>query len=271
MARSILAIAAAVAVGMAVTDASAEVPLVTGSAVYGLSIEGDGGGAMGGVEGSMTMTITLACDTYRSVTSLDADFDGPMGSLPLSIKSDVLENADSLVFDIRGAFALAEIERAKGTATRTDGGISVKLNEPAKETRSVEGDVVFPLAMISAAVEAAKAGETLIDFVTYDGSSNGRGVWLVSVTIGPAPEPGEDDSGEEALFAAGLGFADMQRWQMTFSYYPRDATGDVTPSFSSRAVVYENGFAQAASYDFGEFALQLTLDEFSPIPPEPCR
>jgi hypothetical protein len=269
MRRSILIVAAAAAAGMAATQASAEVALVTGSAVYGLSLEDDSG-AMGGVKGSMTAAVTLDCDTYRSVTSLDADLEGPMGTLPLAMKGDVLENDDSLVFDIRGKFATMEIERAKGTATRTDDGIAVELTEPETTTRTVEGDIIFPLAMLRAAVEAAKAGETLVDFALYDGSGYGRDVWLVSVTIGAAPEAGDDDSGEEALFAAGLGFADMQRWQMAFSYYPSDATGDLTPTFSSRAVVYENGFAQAASYDFGEFALRLKLEEFSPVPPEPC-
>ena len=269
MTRTLLAVAAAGVAGLVEAAGAAAAPaLVTGSAVYGLSLE-DESGTMGGVTGSMTAVLTRDCDTYRSTTSLVADFEGPMGSLPLDMESDVYEKADSLVFDIRGEFASMEIERARGEATRTDGGIAVALTEPKTETRTVDGDVIFPLAMMGAAVAAAKAGKTLVDFSVYDGSGHGRDVWLVSVTIGAAPESG-DESGDDALFAAGLGFSGMDRWQMGFSYYPADATGDLTPAFSSSAVVYENGFAQAASYDFGEFALRLKLEEFSSIPPEPC-
>ena len=122
--------------------------------------------------------------------------------------------------------------------------------------------------MLEAAIAAAKAGETFREFRTFDGTGSGEEVWTVSVLITPA---GADDENEDdALFAAGLGFDDMARWRMGMSYFPPGSGGEQTPAFSTSMVVYENGFAQAAVYDLGEFAMSLTLSEFSPIAPKPC-
>jgi len=57
---------------------------------------------------------------------------------------------------------------------------------------------------------------------------------------------------------------------MTFSYFPPEATGEMTPAFSTETIVCENGFSQAAVYDFERFAIRLKLVEFKPIRPEPC-
>jgi uncharacterized protein YuzE len=269
MAKSAFGTAFAIGLAMASSvGAATDSGLVTGSAVYKLSLE-DGGGAMDDVTGSMTTTLTRDCDVYRTEMSLSADFEGPPGAIPMAIDAVALEGATTLDFDMTGKLASMEIERAKGTATTAADGVTVVLEEPEAKTRTIDAKAIFPLAMIRQSIEAAKAGESLAEFTLYDGSGHGRDVWLVSVAIG-APAESTHDSDEDAPFAAGLGFSDMAKWQMVFSYFPRGASGDLTPSFASKAIVYENGFAQAASYDFGEFAMHLTLEEFSPIPPVPC-
>lgn len=265
--KTALGLTMAVAVASA-CPAMAAPEMVTGAVVYDLTLE-DKGGMLSGVTGSMTAQMTRDCDTYWTESSLSAEFEGPTGAMTMEMSSVVSETADSLGFDILGKFASIEVDRAEGTATRTEDGVSVALSEPETGTHTVAGDVVFPLGMITGSIAAAKAGESLASFVVYDGSGHGRDVWLVSVIIGAPMDPASDED-EEALFAAGLGFADMARWRMVFSYFPREASGDQTPVFTSTAVVYENGFVQAASYDFGEFAIRLTLEEFSPIPPTPC-
>jgi hypothetical protein len=56
---------------------------------------------------------------------------------------------------------------------------------------------------------------------------------------------------------------------MALSYFrPAPRANRRRPSTSM--IVYENGFAQAAVYDLGQFAMSLTLTEFQPVPPKPC-
>ena len=177
------------------------------------------------------------------------------------------ETGSSLAFDVTTSLADMEVDRAKGTATRTRRHLGRAQGAGEVDLRS-PGDALFPVAMIEAAIAAAKAGETFREFRTFDGTGKGEEVWTVSVLITPA---GEDDENEDdALFAAGLGFDDMARWRMGLSYFPPGSGGEQTPAFSTAMVVYENGFAQAAVYDLGEFAMSLKLSEFRPIAPKPC-
>jgi hypothetical protein len=151
-------------------------------------------------------------------------------------------------------------------ATRENGGLSVSLTEPESGTFKFDGEVLFPMAMTRAVIRAAEAGERFVEYTTYDGSGFGREHWLVSVVIAEADE----DSGDDAAFAEGLGFGDMSRWRMTFNYFAPEPGDEMTPTFSTDAIVYKNGFSQAAVYDFGQFAMALELVEFKPIAPEPC-
>jgi hypothetical protein len=178
------------------------------------------------------------------------------------------ETGPSLTFDITTSLADMEVDRASGTATRNGDGISVALEEPEERNINLTGDVLFPVAMLEAAIAAAKAGETFREFRTFDGTGGGEEVWTASVLITPADE--SDDSEDDAAFAAGLGFEDMARWRMALSYFPPGSGGEQTPAFSTSMVVYENGFAQAAVYDLGEIAMQLKLIEFRPTEPKPC-
>ncbi len=172
------------------------------------------------------------------------------------------ENGSSLSFELTTSLADMEVDHAQGTATRSADGVSVALTEPTKRTFAIDRKALFPVAMIEAAIAAAKAGETFREFRTFDGTGKGEEVWTVSVLITPA---GEDDENEDdALFAAGLGFEDMARWRMGLSYFPPGSGGEQTPAFSTSMVVYENGFAQAAVYDLGQFAMQPQADRVQP-------
>ena len=243
-------------------------PIVTGLAVYDIALGAGKDGGIGGITGTMSARLERDCDAYETEASLDADISGPDGTtMPLSVISSHRETADSLGFDIATSLADMVVDAASGEATRGSGGVSVAIEEPTKETVTLPGDVLFPVAMLEAAIAAAKAGESFREFRTFDGTGKGQEVWTVSVLITPAGKAADED---EAMFAAGLGFGDLERWRMSLSYFPPGAGGEQTPAFSTSMIVYENGFAQAAVYDLGLFAMRLTLTEFQPIPPKPC-
>ena len=119
----------------------------------------------GRLTGSMTSELTRDCDIYRTETKLTADLEGPTGTMPMTMDSVMSEGADSFDFDIAGEFATIEIDRARGTATRTGDGVAITLIEPQADTSELEGEIVFPLAMIQASIDAAQAGKSLVDFV----------------------------------------------------------------------------------------------------------
>lgn len=257
------------AAGALAGPAAAQAPLVTGLAIYEVGLDPSKSAGLGAITGTMTAKLERDCDTWITEAELDADIAGADGmSLPLRVVSSHRETGESLTFDVTTTLAATVVERASGAATLTGDGVSVALKEPETRDLTLPGKVLFPVAMLEAAIAAAKAGETFREFRTFDGSDGGEEAWTVSVLITPA---GDDDENEDdALFAAGLGFEDMARWRMGMSYFPPGSGGEQTPVFSTSMVVYENGFAQAAVYDLGEIAMSLTLSEFSPIPPKPC-
>lgn len=247
--------------------AQAQAPLVTGVAVYEVGLDPSKGAGLAAITGTMTAKLERDCDTWITEAELDADIAGADGmSLPLRVVSSHRESGPSLSFDITTTLADMEVDRAGGRATRNGTGLSVALEQPVKRDLTLKGDALFPVAMLEAAIAAAKAGETFREFQTFDGTGKGEEIWTVSVLITPA---GKDDE-ESALFAAGLGFEDMARWRMGLSYFPPGPGGEQMPAFSTSMVVYENGFAQAAVYDLGEFAMSLKLIEFRPLATKPC-
>ena len=244
-------------------------PLVTGLAVYEVGLDPSKDGGVAAITGTMSARLERDCDTYVTEAELNADLTGPDGvSLPLHVVSSHSETVDSLTSNSRPAWPTWRSTTPAGQQRATRTAVSVALTEPAQRTFAIDGDALFPVAMIEAAITAAKAGETFREFRTFDGTGKGEEVWTVSVLITPAGD--EDENEDEALFAAGLGFDDMARWRMGLSYFPPGSGGEQTPAFSTSMVVYENGFAQAAVYDLGQFAMSLKLIEFSPIAPKPC-
>lgn len=263
------AAAAVVAAGLACgpSPAAAE-PLITGIATYALELAPGEESAAALISGDMTYALKRDCTAYRIEAALDMVLTGVGGnSVPMTMRSTLIEDGAALDFDLSGEMAGTAIEEAEGVATQTGDGLTVAVSSPAEKTFAVPGPVLFPVGMVEAAIAAAKAGRTFADFQVFDGSGHGEEVWALSVLI--APVPASEDLGEEALFASGLGFGDLDRWRMTFTYF-KPGGADQTPAFSTEAIVYANGFALATVYDLGPVALKLKLIDFSPVPPKPC-
>ena len=249
------------------TGASAAEPLITGTANYAIAMTAKGTARDGGMSGDMTYALKRECDAYRIEASLDLTIAGPAGDMPMKMRSILIERETALDFDLSGDLGGMIIEKAKGTATKTDAGLAIAVTEPAAKTWNVPGPVLFPVAMVEEAIRVAEAGGTFAEHKVFDGSGNGEEVWTMSLVITPVAESA--DLGEEALFATGLGFEDLDRWRMKFSYF-KPGAGDQMPAFATEAIVYANGFALATTYDLGPVALHLQLIDFTPEAPKPC-
>ena len=242
-------------------------PILTGSAIYELSLDPSKGVGIASLSGTMTSRLTLECDVYVNEATLDSNLIAPDGSVvPLSVTSSSRETDEELVFDVTTSLAGVAIDTARGTAKRAGDELVVSLSSPTTKEVTLKGPVLFPVEVVEAAIAAAKAGRTFSEFRAYDGTGGGEEIWTVSALITPA---GKATDADQDVFVEGLGFADLDHWRMALSYFA-PSTGEQTPAFSTSMVVYENGFAQAAVYDMGQFAMRLDLTEFQPIASEPC-
>lgn len=245
--------------------------LITGTAVYDLATHRTSGAAAPSqMSGTLTASLLLECRAYKSETALSAKFGGGgMPPMPMIMSSSLIEEEGNMTFDLQGTLAGVKIEEAEGTATSTSDKLTVSLTKPNTKTIEIDGRVLFPVGLIRAVLAAAAAGKQMAEFRVYDGSGRGEEVWNLAVTISPVrgTDPEVD---EEVLFATGLGFADLDRWRMRFSYFSPGGGGDQTPTFQTEAIIYENGFTLGTVYDFGQFALRLKLSEFKPVAPTPC-
>jgi hypothetical protein len=246
--------------------AHAAAPLATGSSTYDIELLGP----EGGMTGSLEATLELHCTAYKLGAKMKLDLPAMAGGNTVTVDMTQTEDGDTLTFDGVSELNGKTYESSAGKATRSEGKLSVELTRPSETTKTFDKDVVFPVQMIDEAIAAAKAGKTFVEYAFFDGSGTGLDVTSVSVVIKPIDRA--TDTGEDALLAADFGFGELDRWQMTFAYFPQTSSGEgeQTPMFSTGMVVYENGFTLAASYDLGFGSMKLRLVEFKPIPPVPC-
>jgi hypothetical protein len=262
-------VAAALALAASAGPALAAEELVSGMAVYELALDPSKGlaGVGGTISGRLESGLFKVCDGYRSTARLDAQImPSTGGALTMKLDSDLTETADALRFKVSGRFGLQVLQDTQGVATLTSDGLSVKFDRPVAEDRAFDGGpVLFPIALVKRAIAAASAGERFVSVRAFDGSE--KEIWTVSVVIGDARSANESE--DEKEFAEALGIADVRRWPMKLSYFPPGG-GDQAPAFATEGVVYENGFVLGATYDFGQFAMKLSLVEFKPAEAETC-
>ena len=262
-----IAIAAGLTAGAAAPALAAD-ELATGTATYEVYLDPSKPSLFAGLSGRVVSTVTLACHTYHTSLDMIADVVGTKGApVTLETRALTVEDGDTLEFDIRNKLGGEEIGHSRGSATRTADGLKVTLEKPARKTIEIKGPALFPMEMVKGAFAAAKSGKTFDQFSVFDGSGHGARVWAVSAVIG-APRATDPLSEGRAAWEPAL--AGLRSWPITFTYFPSQAPGESVPAFQSLANMFENGFANAALYDFSEFATKLKLIEFKPSEPTGC-
>ena len=241
----------------------------TGEAVYDLSLDPkDANGGLAGLEGVLSFTFRKVCQSYDTDLVMKVDIVGPGDHiLSMETRTRQIESATEFAFDNRQEMAGVLVEDVRGRATKEAGRIRVEIERPERDSFILEGDVLFPMEMLLAAIVDAREGEKLAEYSVFLGSDDEKTPIPVVVLFGEG-KPSSD--GEDNLFASALGFKDMDRWPMSFSYYPPGVAGDMPPTLTVTSTVYANGFMQAGVYDFGSFAMRLSLAEFKPLEPVPC-
>jgi hypothetical protein len=118
-------------------------------------------------------------------------------------------------------------------------------------------------------IEAARAGNAMLEFPVYDGSENGERVYNTLTVIGR--EVGTDGSPPEDAAAGQAALAGLRRWPVTISYFDRTAKGgEQTPVYAISFQIYENGVSRALVLDYGDFAVSGEMSQLQMNPSRPC-
>ncbi len=121
------------------------------------------------------------------------------------------------------------------------------------------------------AIEAARAGKTILDFPVYDGSETGDKVFDTLTVIGRKIAPDERKHDDAAADEPKL--ANVPRWPVTISYFDKDKQrkcGEQTPAYAIGFELYENGISRALTLDYNDFVVTGKLTSLEFKTPKPC-
>ena len=148
----------------------------------------------------------------------------------------------------------------------------VDLNKPEHKVFDIDAAVVFPTQHMVRAIEAARAGKTILDFPVFDGSDTGDKVYDTLTVIGR--KLATDERKHEDAAATDLKLLGMARWPVTISYFEKgkkQKNSEQTPVYAISFELYENGISRALSLDYNEFVVTGKLSSLEISDIKPCK
>ncbi|TCT00970.1 cell envelope integrity EipB family protein [Aquabacter spiritensis] len=168
------------------------------------------------------------------------------------------------------AYRFKTVTRANGQvksdvdaiATRSDGGVTVQITKPRRESVELKGPILMPTEHVRKVLAAAAAGESILQARVFDGSETGEKVYDTLAVIG---RPGK--AAADLPEAARTALADETVYPVTVSYF--DGAGDQqTPVYAMSLSLYANGVIGGLKIDYNDFVLRGVLDRFEPLKPD---
>ena len=255
----------------------APVKLVPHRAIYDLSLGGTRGESqIVGVRGRILYDFDgNACQGYSLKFRQVSELDNGEGKVSISdLRSTTWEGADAKSFKFASENFIDQklVDTVDGHAERGAAKTVVALVKPRPKSLDLDPAVVFPSEHMVRAIEAARAGKTILNFAVYDGSDTGDKVFDTLTVIGREIAPGERDHDDAAAAAPKL--AKVARWPVTISYFDKDKknnTGEQTPDYAIGFELFANGISRALTLDYNDFVVtgKLTSLEIKDIKPCP--
>ena len=272
------ALAPARAQGAAPQAAAANAPvvLVPHRAIYDLSLgETRGDSQVASVSGRIVYDFGgNACDGYSLDFRQVSELDTGEGKVSLSdLRSTTWEGADAKSFKFTSQNFVDQnlVDSVDGHAEHDVTKTAVDLDKPEHKTLDLDPGVVFPTQHMIRAIEAARAGKTILNFPVYDGSDTGDKVFNTLTVIGKKIAPGERQHDDAAADERKL--ADVARWPVSISYFDKgkvDNSGEQTPAYTIGFELYENGISRALTLDYNDFVVDGKLTSLEIKDSKPC-
>jgi EipB-like len=262
------------------TPAAAAAPTITlipHRAIYDLKLaQSHGQRAIEAVRGRILYDFSgSACDGYALQFRQVSELDSGEGKISLSdLRAATWEDASakSFRFNSENYLNREKVDVVDGRAERGSDRLAVKLSKPKDETFNLDTDMVFPTEHIRRIIEAARAGQTILEFPVYDGSETGEKVYNTLTVIGHEIRPGERTPTDAAANKAAL--KGLKRWPVTVSYFDKNtkpASGEQTPAYAISFELYENGISRALVLDYGDFSVKGEMTQLEIRGASPCK
>jgi hypothetical protein len=264
--------------GVAPAASTPDLPvvLVPHRAIYDLSLgQTRGDSQVAAVSGRIVYDFGgNACQGYsldfRQVSELDTG-EGKVSTSDL--RSTTWEGADAKSFKFTSQNFVDQnlVDSVDGHAEHDATKTAVDLDKPQQESLNLDAGVVFPTQHMIRAIQAARAGKTILNFPVYDGSDTGDKVFNTLTVIGREIAPDEHKHDDAAADEPKL--AKVARWPVTISYFDKgkgDDSGEQTPVYTIGFELYKNGISRALTLDYNDFVIDGKLTSLEIKDQKPC-
>jgi hypothetical protein len=213
-----------------------------------------------------------ACEGYSLEFRQVAELDNGEGKISLSdLRSNTWEDgsARSYRFTSQNHLNQRLLDAVDGKAERGSAGVAVTLSKPEPRKIDLDAAIVFPTEHVRRIIEAAREGQTILEFPIYDGSETGEKVYNSLTVIGREIGPGERDLADAA--SGNTVLAGLRRWPVTVSYFERNKpAGEQTPVYAISFDLYENGVSRTLVLDYNDFSISGVLKALELKDGKPC-
>jgi hypothetical protein len=254
----------------------APIVLVPHRAIYDLSLgETRGNSQVAGIRGRILYDFDgNACQGYSLEFRQVSEIDTGEGKVSTSdLRSTTWEGADAKSFKFTSQNFIDQnlIDTVDGHAEHDTTKTAVDLNKPQPKTLSLAAGLVFPTEHMMRAINAARAGTSILNFAVYDGSETGDKVFDTLTVIGHQIAPDEHNHADAAADQPKL--ARVPRWPVTISYFEKGKVRDSneqTPAYAIGFELYENGISRALTLDYNDFVVNGKLSSLEFKDQKPC-
>ncbi len=254
----------------------ADVKLAPHRAIYDMVLgETRAASGVSGVAGRMVFEFKGSeCDGYSLNVRLVTQVTDSQGQSTLTdLRSSSWEEGNGHKFKFNSKEFLNQKlnEETDGRAERAGprAPISVKLSEPDKEVLNFPDGVLFPTQHSRALLDAAEAGEAVLQARVYDGSEKGRRIYETTSFIGKELPPETDQKLEPAATKGGLD--KLASWPVSIGYFEPGKPDMTVPAYQLDFRLYANGVSRKLLINYGEFSINGTLRELEYLKATPCR
>ena len=238
-------------------------------ATYDLQLKSAGWAAnIAGLSGRLVSEFDDVCEGYtfnQRLVTLFTDAKGKASGSNFWVST--YENADGSTyrFSLSTGIAGQKAERTQGLAKKAaDGGVSVAFDEPKDGKAVLPVSVVFPTEFMGRVIAAAKAGETRLSGLMFEGDKDGK-VFDTFVSIGPVQAAKAD----VLSIPGGMALSGLKAWPISVSYFLHGETAEL-PEYESSFTVFENGVTADMTLDYGSYALSGGLKKIEPLAKAAC-
>ena len=213
-----------------------------------------------------------ACEGYALEFRQVAELDNGEGKISLSdLRSNTWEDGAGKSYRFASQNHLNQklLDAVDGKAERSAGGVAVTLTKPEPRKLDIDAAIVFPTEHVRRIIQAAREGQTILEFPIYDGSETGVKVYNSLTVIGREIKPGERDLADAA--SGNNVLAKLRRWPVTVSYFDRGKpAGEQTPVYAISFDLYENGVSRTLVLDYNDFSISGVLKTIEFKDSKPC-